>query len=102
MRKHPFDLTSLLAGLVFVAVAAVYLLGQATGNSIDATWVLPVALVALGLAGLAGGIGRVAKRPVPVTEPVTEPVAEPVTESVTAEQIADDSATAETRPVDDE
>jgi hypothetical protein len=65
VRKHPLDLTSLLAGLVFVALAAVYLLAAATGNHVDASWVLPLALVALGLAGLAGGITRAVRRPAP-------------------------------------
>ena len=99
MRKHPFDLTSLLAGLVFLAVATVYLLGQATGNAIDGTWVLPVALVALGLAGLAGGIGRVATRE--STSPVVVTESDVLDEAVT-EQVTDDSATAETKPVDEQ
>lgn len=58
MRKHPFDLTSLLAGLVFVAFAAVYLGAAAADERVDASWVLPITLVALGLAGLAGGLTR--------------------------------------------
>lgn len=65
MRKHPIDLTSLLAGLVFVGLAAVYLLAAASGNEVDASWVLPIALVALGLAGLVGGVSRAVRRPDP-------------------------------------
>ena len=82
MRKHPIDLTSLLAGLVFVALASVYLLAAATGNHVDASWVLPIALVALGLAGLAGGLTRAVHRPSPATAPTSgdEPT-EPVDES---------------------
>ena len=63
MRKHPLDLTSLLAGLVFIGLAAVYLIAAATGNEVDSSWVLPIALVALGLAGLVGGITRAVRRP---------------------------------------
>jgi hypothetical protein len=62
VRKHSLDLTSLLAGLVFIGLAAVYLLAAATGNEVDSTWVLPIALVALGLAGLVGGITRAVRR----------------------------------------
>jgi len=72
VRKHPIDLTSLLAGLVFVALASVYLLAAATGNHVDASWVLPIALVALGLAGLAGGLTRAVRRPAPAAEDETE------------------------------
>ena len=63
MRRHDLDLTSLLAGAVFVAIAAVYLLGAATGTTIDGTWELPLALIALGLAGLVGGLGRALRKP---------------------------------------
>ena len=80
MRKHPIDLTSLLAGLVFVALASVYLLAAATGNHVDASWVLPLALVALGLAGLAGGITRAVRRPEPVASSSGQAATEQPTE----------------------
>ena len=56
MRKHEFDLTSFVAGLVFLAIAAAYLVGAFTSVRIDATWVLPLGLVGLGVAGLAGSL----------------------------------------------
>lgn len=56
MRKHEFDLTSFVAGLVFLAIAGAYLVGAFTSVRIDATWVLPLGLVGLGVAGLAGSL----------------------------------------------
>ena len=62
MRRHELDLTSLLAGLVLLAFAGAYLLGQASGHPIDARWTLPLVLVALGLVGLASGVARALSR----------------------------------------
>ena len=58
MRRHELDLFSLVAGAVFVAVAAGHLLDEAVGINFDGHWVLPVALVAIGVAGLASLAGR--------------------------------------------
>jgi hypothetical protein len=54
VRRHDLDLTSLVAGLVFVGIAVAYLVGAYTKVRIDAGWVLPFGLVGLGLAGLGG------------------------------------------------
>lgn len=59
MRRHDLDATSLVAGLVFVGLAVAYLIGAFTSTRIDAGWTIPIALVGLGLAGLAGSIVRV-------------------------------------------
>lgn len=56
MRRHEFDLTSLVAGLVFVAIATAYLIGAFTDVRIDGGWVLPFGLVGLGVAGLTGSL----------------------------------------------
>ena len=53
MRRHELDAFSLVAGAVFVAVATGHLLDEAVGINFDGHWVLPVALVAIGVAGLA-------------------------------------------------
>lgn len=68
MRRHEFDLTSLVAGLVFVGIATAYLIGAYTSVRIDAGWVLPLGLVGLGLAGLAGSL-RAASQKAPEDEP---------------------------------
>ena len=56
MRRHEFDLTSLVVGLVFVAIAIAYLIGAYTDVRVEAGWVLPFGLVGLGIAGLAGSL----------------------------------------------
>ncbi len=58
MQRHELDLMSLVAGLVLLGVAAAYLIGYLTDVRIDASWVAPLALIGLGLAGLAGGVSR--------------------------------------------
>ena len=58
MRRHELDLTSLIAGLVLIGVAAAYLVAAATGRRVDGAWVLPFGLIGLGLAGLAGSLRR--------------------------------------------
>ena len=74
MRRHELDLTSLIAGIVLAAIAAAYLLAAATGRSVDGAWVLPVGLIGLGLAGLAGSLRR-ARAIEPVSDEMTDPVA---------------------------
>ncbi len=54
MRRHELDLFSLVAGLVFAAVALGHLLDVATDLDFNGRWIAPIVLVALGVAGLAG------------------------------------------------
>ena len=68
MRRHDLDLTSLIAGLVFVGVAVAYLVGAYTDVRVGAGWLLPVALIGLGLAGLAGAVRRGLRAPEPPDE----------------------------------
>ncbi len=56
MRRHPLDVFSLLSGLVVVAFAAVFLVGQYTTIEVDGRLVVPLLLVGLGAAGLAGAL----------------------------------------------
>jgi hypothetical protein len=58
MRRHELDLTSLVAGLVFVGIAVAYLVGEYADVHVNAGWVLPLGLIGLGLAGLAGTLRR--------------------------------------------
>ena len=69
MRRHELDLVSLVTGLVFVAIAASYLVAEYAGRDISAGWVLPLGLIGLGLAGLTGSVRR-GLRPDPVPTPV--------------------------------
>ena len=85
MKPHRFDATSLISGLVFGLVAAVYLVGEATGNYVDGRWLLPLALIGLGVAGVVGAVTTAARqRPAAVPAP-----AAPVEEDVTADDTAD-------------
>lgn len=54
MRRHELDLVSLVAGVLFTGAAAAFLVGELTDVRVDPAWVVPVVLVGLGLAGLAG------------------------------------------------
>lgn len=56
MKRHPFDLTSFVFGIVFGGAAAVYLLADQLAWDISGRWVLPLALIALGVAGIAGAV----------------------------------------------
>jgi hypothetical protein len=73
VRRHELDLTSLIAGLVFVAIAAAYLIGAYTSVRIDSGWLLPLGLVGLGVAGLTGslraGLRGDPEEPVQPTDP---------------------------------
>lgn len=56
MRSHPIDLVSLVAGLLFTALAAGYIASSYYDVSLDPRLVLPLVLVVLGVAGLAGSV----------------------------------------------
>ena len=50
MKRHPFDLVSLIAGLAFGAIAILTLTGeQLIGSSWNGQWIGPVVLIAIGL-----------------------------------------------------
>lgn len=56
MRRHDLDLTSLIGGVVFALVAATYLIAASTGERVELVWLVPVLLVGLGVAGIAGAL----------------------------------------------
>jgi hypothetical protein len=56
VRRHRTDLTSLLAGLVFVVIGVVYLVATQNGEMPDPIWVLALGFIGLGVAGLAGSL----------------------------------------------
>ena len=56
MKRHPFDLTSFIFGAVFGGAAAIYLLADQLAWDIDGRWILPLALITLGIAGIAGAV----------------------------------------------
>ena len=58
MRRHELDLFSLVAGVLFVVIAAGHLVDVAFDWNLDGRWIVPDVLVGLGAAGLAGVLGR--------------------------------------------
>ena len=76
MRRHEIDPISLVTGLVFVAIAVAYLVGQYTHTDISAGWVLPLGLIGLGLAGLTGSVRRGLRGSRPDAQPWPEPGAD--------------------------
>ena len=72
MRKHELDVFSLLAGMVFVAVAVVHLVTANTTHSSDVRWVFPVAMVLVGLASLIGLVRRGPREPAASTAAPTQ------------------------------
>lgn len=51
-RKHEQDTVSLMAGLLLVLTAGLFLLGDLTAVDLDDRWVWPGALIAVGGVGL--------------------------------------------------
>lgn len=62
MQRHDIDVVSLVAGVVFVAIAGAYGLVRATNASFDAHWVLPALLIGLGLVLGAFAVRRLPAR----------------------------------------
>lgn len=58
MKRHPLDLFSLLGGLLFMGLGLAFLLDALNTWSTDITWVPPVVLIVLGLAGVLSTFGR--------------------------------------------
>ena len=56
MKRHAFDFTSFIFGVVLATAAAGFLVADQLSWDIDGRWVLPVALILLGVAGVAGAL----------------------------------------------
>ncbi|WP_405012943.1 hypothetical protein [Kitasatospora sp. NBC_01539] len=62
MRKHRLDVFSLISGVLFTTVAGVYLVASLNDRTVNGRIVIPVTLITLGVAGLAGAVTAVARR----------------------------------------
>jgi hypothetical protein len=71
MKRHETDWTSLIAGIPFCAIAIAYLGGEITHRSLEVRWVLPMLLIGLGIAGLAGTLVRARRLSGPAPEAAT-------------------------------
>jgi hypothetical protein len=56
MKRHPFDMTSFLFGMVLGGAAIGFLLADRLSWDVDGRWVLPVVLIVLGVAGVAAAV----------------------------------------------
>ncbi len=61
MRKHPFDITAFIWGVLFLIGAAAVLLDQYGNLTFDLKWLLPAALVTLAIGGIARSLRQVGK-----------------------------------------
>ena len=62
MSRHERDALSLMSGLLAVLAAGLYLLHDLTDVDVDARWIAPAVLLAVGTAGL---LAALRPRPVP-------------------------------------
>lgn len=98
MKRHAFDATSFLAGLVLGAIALAYLVAEQSGWDVDGRWVLPVVLIGLGVAGIVGAVGGLRRDDVvDVTDPSPAPPAAPTSPTAPSTEDAGESAPAAPR-----
>jgi hypothetical protein len=62
VRRHSTDPVALLAGALFITIGAAYLGGALSDTNIEARWVLPTVLIALGFAGLLVSLVNLARQ----------------------------------------
>jgi len=95
VKRHQLDLFSLIAGLAFVAIAVLYLLDAAGQLSVNGRLVIPLLLVALGVAGLAGAVYRMARgqRETPPEQLEPDPATAPASASSEGSYRYDDLST---------
>jgi hypothetical protein len=77
MKRHEPDWTSLISGVTFCAIALAYLGGEVTHRNLEVRWVVPMLLIGLGVAGLAGTLvraRRLSDAGAPVTAMATAPM----------------------------
>jgi hypothetical protein len=92
VRRHDLDVFSLVTGLVFVAVAAGHLLDESSQMDFDGRWVVPLVLVAVGVAGLAGLVRGREPRPAGATgDAATAPATAPATDGSAADESTDET-----------
>jgi hypothetical protein len=69
-ERHPLDVFSLLAGLVFLGIGVTFLVDESTtGADADLGWIVAALLIGLGLAGALGSLVRRRPRAIPDEAP---------------------------------
>ena len=77
MKRHSTDLVSLIFGVIFVAAAGWWLVGQYVHIDVPHLgWITAAVLIGLGVLGLAGSLRRERAEPVSSAAPTTAPPAE--------------------------
>jgi uncharacterized membrane protein len=61
MNRHPLDTFSLISGLLFATLGAVFMLDQSDHIKLDARWIPAIVVFVLGFAGIIAN-GRKALR----------------------------------------
>lgn len=56
MRRHEADPVSLVAGLLFLAVAVVHIAARSSDTDLSLRWMVPIVLVLLGVLGLLSAV----------------------------------------------
>ena len=56
MNRHDLDLTSLVAGVIFVAVGGMFLVDLVVDIALDPRWLAPLLLIGIGLASLLSAV----------------------------------------------
>jgi hypothetical protein len=62
VQRHDLDLVSLVSGLVFLVLGGGWALDETADLGLTPLWAFPVALVGVGLVGLAGALNGVRRR----------------------------------------
>ena len=88
MRRHDLDVFSLVAGLVFLALAIGHLVDESSSVSLDGRWVAPLTLIALGAAGLASALRRSEPTPATVAAHESVPVADQPAQPLDSDETA--------------
>ncbi len=74
MKRHPVDVISLIFGLIFVGIAAWWLLARVSSIALPVGWVVAIALVVIGTIGLLAAIRPTRRGPdKPDPEQPTDP-----------------------------
>jgi len=58
LSRHAWDAVSLVSGLLCLTLGGLFLLHDTTSAGIDLRWAAPVALILIGLVGLAASARR--------------------------------------------
>lgn len=79
MKRHPIDIVSVLAGLLFTALGIAFALGEADRIDIDVRFVPAAVLIAAGAAGIIASVTRVgeSREQAPATSGVPDSTAPP-------------------------